>query len=173
MLREYGVDAVEPRGDMSSEGLLALPSLQSLAGQRVLIVKGEGGRDLLREKLAARGARVEELVAYRRVKPHYASGELGARILSTDCKFILLSSGEGLHNMVSLLDEASLMRVRGVTLIVPGARVAEQAGAAGFSKVRIADNATDEAMVAAVIAAQNESRAEQATRIEAAGGRDD
>ena len=153
MLREYGVNATEPRGAMNSEGLLALPSLQSLADQRVLIVKGEGGRALLREKLAGRGARVEELVVY--------------------CKFILLSSGEGLHNMVSLLDEASLVRVRGLTLIVPGARVAEQARAAGFSQVRLADNATDEAMVAAVIAAFEARRAEQVTGIEASGGKDD
>lgn len=173
MLREFGVCVTEPRGDMNSEGLLALPSLQSLVDQRVLIVKGEGGRELLREKLAARGARVEALVVYRRVKPRYARGELGARILSTDCKFILLSSGEGLHNMVSLLDEASLKRVRGLTLIVPGVRVAKEAKAAGFSHVRIADNATDEAMVAAIVAALNESRAEQVTRIEASGGRDD
>ena len=172
-LREYGVHAVEPASGMSSEGLLALPSLQSLVHQRVLIVKGEGGRTLLREQLAARGARVEELVVYRRAKPHYDRGELGELILSTGCEFILLSSGEGLHNMVSLLDEASLVRVRGLTLIVPGARVAEQARAAGFSQVRLADNATDEAMVAAVIAAFEARRAEQVTGIEASGGKDD
>ena len=44
VLRAAGLTVQVPGMDMTSEGLLALPSLQAVAGQRVLIVKGEGGR---------------------------------------------------------------------------------------------------------------------------------
>ena len=74
LLAEYGVTVMTPAEDMSSEGLLALPGLQQLDEQRVLIIKGEGGRSLLREQLAARGARVEELAVYRREVPPYLPG---------------------------------------------------------------------------------------------------
>ena len=149
MLQEYGVRPLSPRREMNSEGLLALPSLQQVAEQRVLIVKGEGGRHYLRETLQERGARVDELAVYRRTSPAYAEGELASRILGDGCNLILLSSGEGLHNMVSLLDTASLAAVQALTLVVPGQRVAEQAREAGFKVVRIADSATDEDMVTA------------------------
>jgi hypothetical protein len=52
-----------------------------------------------------------------------------------------------------LLDSASLAAVRELTLIAPGERVAGQAREAGFKFVLAADNATDEAMVAAARAA--------------------
>ena len=148
-LREYGVDVLLPEHTMSSEGLLALPHLQSVSDQRVLIVRGEGGRTLLRETLVERGARVDELAVYRRCRPDYGAGEVAERILGSGAHCILISSGEGLDNMVSLLDGAALEKVRALTLVVPGERVARQAQDAGFTRLTIADNATDEAMVAA------------------------
>ena len=159
LLSEYGIDARRPQSSMDSEGLLALPALRDAAGERVLIVKGEGGRDTLRQTLESRGARVEELAVYRRGLPDYADDELGGRILDNRCQYILLSSGEGLNNMVSLLDESSLARVRELTLIVPGQRVADLASAAGFRHVVVAGNATDDAMVVAVSDAHRQRQA--------------
>ena len=65
-LAEAGIRADVPE-DASSEGLLALPEFADARGRAVLIVCGAGGRDLLEKALAARGARVEKLVVYRRV----------------------------------------------------------------------------------------------------------
>ena len=76
---------------------------------------------------------------------------------SGQVRVVLLSSGEALDNMVSLLDSASLARVQALTLVVPGERVAQQARSQGFEQVRVADNATDDAMVAAVNAAMRSS----------------
>jgi uroporphyrinogen-III synthase len=149
LLEEYGVRALTPESEMSSEGLLALPSLQHVGQQRVLIVRGEGGRSLLRESLEARGARVEDLVVYRRTLPAYAPGELAAEMLADGRKLVLISSGEGFHNMLSLLDSESTAVAREFTVIAPGERVAEQVREAGFKNVLAADSATDEAMVAA------------------------
>ena len=67
ILEDRGVAVLTPGEQMSSEGLLALPELDSVANQRVLIVKGVGGRDTLREVLSGRGAQVEEFACYRTV----------------------------------------------------------------------------------------------------------
>jgi hypothetical protein len=59
-LERAGLAVCAPREDMTSEGLLAMPGLGDLSGQRVLIVKGEGGRRTLEDQFAARGARVDD-----------------------------------------------------------------------------------------------------------------
>ncbi len=147
-LRSFGIDVLEPERDMTSEGLLARPELADVAGQRVLIVKGEGGRQHLRDTLETRGARVDELVVYRRGRPGYAPGELAENVRA--CEAILVSSGEGLDNMVSLLGQDALPHARHCALIVPGERVAEAARAQGFEHVIVAANATDDAMLDAL-----------------------
>jgi len=148
-LEGYGPKVLRPEQGMTSEDLLALPSLQSIAGDKVLIVKGEGGRGPLRQTLTSRGARVELLSAYRRLCPALAAGELAAQIRDSNCQAVLLSSGEGLRNMVSLLSDKELQQIRTLAVIVPGARVAAMASELGFQRVIQAANASDEAMTAA------------------------
>ena len=143
VLAHYGIEALQPSAEMNSEGLLALPELQHMESQRVLIIKGQGGREKLRDTLLQRGARVDELACYRRHPPIREPGELASLIREQQCRALLLSSGEGLHNMMSLLDRQELDQVREITLVVPGARVAAEAREAGFSEVLEATNATD------------------------------
>ncbi len=67
-LMARGVKAVlTPRISQDSEGLLALPELQMVAGQRFIIFRGETGREVLGDTLRERGAHVEYVIAYRRV----------------------------------------------------------------------------------------------------------
>ena len=150
VLRDYGIDAIQPLHELSSEGLLALPQLQAIGHQRVLIVKGAGGRTLIRETLEGRGAQVDELVAYRRQPPRMDAGELATVIRDNNCRLVLISSGEGLRNMVSLLDETELGLALDLQLIVPGERVAAEASELGFAHIACAANATDAAMLEAV-----------------------
>jgi uroporphyrinogen-III synthase len=150
LLAERGLAPLSPATEMTSEGLLARPELQQVAGQRVLIVKGEGGRDTLRRELSARGARVDELACYRRRCPELAAGELARKVTAADVKFILLSSGEGLANLLALLSEKETTKFRDMCLVVPSGRVARMAQEAGFSRVATADNASDEAMLRAL-----------------------
>jgi uroporphyrinogen-III synthase len=150
LLRAHGVEVFTPAEEMTSEGLLALPRLQRVAGDRVLIVKGEGGRSTLREELSRRGARVEELACYRRSCPSLAPGELAGRLQRWGIGIILLSSGEGLANLVALLAPQEFSKLRHVALIVPSARVADAARQAGFDHIVTADNASDAAMLAAL-----------------------
>ncbi|QIB65253.1 uroporphyrinogen-III synthase [Kineobactrum salinum] len=149
-LAGHGVSAEVPGLEMSSEGLLQLPGLSRVEGHRVLLVKGEGGRGLLAGELARRGAQVETLACYRRCAPRYAGGEFVAALQRWQIGIILISSGEGLENMLALLDPAETSKLQSVTLLLPSARVAETAAAAGFRHRIVADNASDEAMLRAL-----------------------
>ena len=150
VLAAFGVTAQTPGQDMTSEGLLALPGLQSCAGERVLLVKGEGGRDALARELAARGARVETLACYRRVPPALGPAEFTAALARWDIGMIMISSGEGLANMLTLLGPEETSKLRDVRVLLPSARVAEAATAAGFRQCRVAGNASDNAMLCAL-----------------------
>jgi uroporphyrinogen-III synthase len=160
LLAEFGVPVLVPKQSMNSEGLLALPQLANVDRERVLVVKGEGGRSLLRDTLVERGARVDEMLVYSRVAPSYGEGEFAQRLVASGCELLLLSSGEGLHNMVSLLDGAALSHALRLTLVVPGARVAKLAAESGFKNVVTAENATDAAMLAAASLAREQAQAE-------------
>ncbi|MEH6634296.1 MAG: uroporphyrinogen-III synthase [Halioglobus sp.] len=146
LLLDRGIVAVTPGATMTSEGLLAVPQLQAVADQRVLIIKGEGGRATLQKELERRGAQVDQLACYRRSCPELPAGELAAKIALWRVDVVMISSGEGLANMEGLLRPAETTKFRHIGLIVPSERVARQAREAGFEQVVTAGNASDAAM---------------------------
>ena len=137
---------------MDSEELLAHPGLGPVAGRRIVIFKGVGGRDLLARVLVERGATVTQCALYRRRLPATASQrELHALIEGRAINVLLLSSAEALANLLGLpgADTAGTIPAD-LALVTPGERVAAQARDAGFSAVEPAANATDAAMLAAL-----------------------
>ena len=88
-LEAAGYSAQVPE-DQRSEGLLKMPEFASLRGKRVLLVAGEGGRDLLADTLAQRGATVTDYRCYRRVA--VTDVELSADQVDV----IIAASGDGL-----------------------------------------------------------------------------
>jgi uroporphyrinogen-III synthase len=149
-LERFGINVSTPGHNMSSEGLLAIPSLQAVRGERVLLVKGEGGRDALRQELTRRGAAVDELACYRRSVPRLPEGELAAMLDRWAIDVILVSSGEGLGNLPLLLSPAESTKLKAIGMIVPSLRVAAMARDAGFSHIITAENASDAAMIDAL-----------------------
>jgi len=146
-LQEYGVSAINGGPQMTSESLLAHPLLQEVERQRVLIVKGEGGRISLQETLNQRGANVAALCCYQRRSPAMAAGELAGTMARLHPQVILVSSGEALDNMLALLSPQETTKLTLVPLIVPSDRVARIANERGFANVRSAANASDAAML--------------------------
>ena len=125
-----------------SEHLLKQLDLAALAGRRVLIVRGDSGRELLAEHLRAAGAQVETVAAYRRNVPSLTPA-LAARLdalLAQPNDWIITSSEalRGLAGLVGQLDPvAGLNRLREQQLIVPHARIAETARALGFAHITL------------------------------------
>ncbi|HWR77652.1 MAG TPA: uroporphyrinogen-III synthase, partial [Thiobacillus sp.] len=135
VLAEHGVDGVVTPEGQDSEALLALPSLQDVAGQRVTIVRGVGGRDLLADTLAARGAHVHYLECYRRVRPQADAAPLLARWRTGGIDAVTVSSAETLHNLAALLGETGRLLLSRTPLFAPHAKIAEAARRLGIAHV--------------------------------------
>ncbi len=148
-LREAGIACAAGATTMDSEELLALPELGAVAGQQIVIFRGIGGREHLARELTARDARVTRCALYRRRAPSVAPGQLPALLERERINAVLLSSGEGLANLLALLgkDAAGTIMPR-IVIVTPGERVASLARAAGLQLVCAAANATDAAMLA-------------------------
>ncbi len=131
-LRDLGVDKIiAPQERFDSEALLALPELQQVAGWRVVIFRGDGGRELLGESLKARGASVEYAACYQRAKPQQNIGML----LAANPDAITVTSSEALAYLWEMLDSAAKERLAAVPLFVPHARIAEAAHKLGWRVV--------------------------------------
>ena len=149
VLEAAGLEVERPERDMRSEGLLALPGLQQVHGQRALIVRGEGGRQFIARTLRARGASVDSLCCYRRVPVSHRAHEVVARIAAERADLIMISSGEGLELLSDLLRPRQHTTLAAITLLAPSPRVAERARDLGWQRVELSDNASDTAMLAA------------------------
>ena len=149
VLESRGLRVRRPVSDMSSEGLLALPGLANLAGQRCLVVRGEGGRTYLADVLGERGAEVDALVCYRREAVSYSEHSLRERLAEGSVEAVMISSGEGLEILTRLLQNRERTNLPRATLFAPSERVASLASELGWSSVQTVENASDSAMLAA------------------------
>ena len=143
-LSQVGIDALVNQG-VDSEALLDAPQLQDLSDQRILLVKGVGGRDLLRQTLESRGANVDEIEIYRRTPCDYTDTELHER-MRAPLDAILLTSGEAL----AAFDQLNLKQRHSLVLIVPSERIAQLARERGYPNIQISSGASDSAMLDAL-----------------------
>lgn len=144
-------EVVAPAAHADSEALLAMPALQALAGKRVLIFRGDGGRELLGDTLAARGAQVVYAECYRRARPNADLAPLLKAWARGAVHAVTASSGEGLTNLFDMLGKLGQRWLRATPLFVAHARIEAQARRLGIAEVRVA-GAADEDMLAALVA---------------------
>ena len=110
-----------------SEALLALPELERVAGQRIVIFRGAGGRELLRDTLVGRGAAVEYAECYRRVRPRVDVGPLLASWRAGDIDAAVVTSSEGLRSFHDMIGASGREHLARTPLFVPHARIAATA----------------------------------------------
>jgi uroporphyrinogen-III synthase len=124
-LEERGFRAViAPSGEPDSEALAELPELRDLQGRSVVIFRGQGGREWLRARLEARGARVEYAECYRRARPDADAGGLLARWQSGGIEAVSITSAEGLANFFEILSPTGRGYLRATPVFVPHPRIA-------------------------------------------------
>ncbi len=140
-----------PQSHYTSEGLLALPRFgaRQVSGQNVAIVRGRGGRELLRDQLSQRGARVRYLEVYERRVPSRESplrAQLGAAKA-----VVVITSTEGLKNLFHMQPGADWPWLKKQAFVVVGKRQAEFAASLGITgPVIVAKDARDEGIVEVV-----------------------
>lgn len=140
-----------PAGRAGSEGLLALPGLRQVAGRRVMVFRGQGGRELLAETLRARGAEVDYAEVYRRVMPPADSATLIARWRRGEVGAVTVTSNQALRNLYEMLGEPGRELLLATPLVVVSERGAALARRLGFrAGIRIARSAADVDLVAAL-----------------------
>lgn len=135
-----------------SEHLLAALDLAALAGKRVLIVRGESGRELMADGFRAAGAEVIVVPAYRRSVPAL-SPQLAAQLralLGAPNDWIITSSEalRGLFALLAELDPGCVSQMRGQHVIVPHARIAATAAELGIARVTLTGSGDDRLLAA-------------------------
>ena len=135
-LKHFGVTGViAPTTRFDSENLLALPELQNVAGKRIVIFRGDGGREALGDTLVSRGATIEYAECYRRARPNVSAGELLRAWVRNELDAITVTSGDGLHNLYDMVGKLGRQWLAKTPIFVPHERIAQIARDLGMEQV--------------------------------------
>src|SRR5699024_2238767 len=135
-IRAAGLTPEYPTHGFNSEAVLALPCLAQVAEKRILICRGEDGRDWLATRLRERGADVDILSFYRRPPApgrHWPSG----------ADTVMITSVDGWRALRELVPASA-------TVIAAGERVATAVAADHAGPLITAASAHDGDMLAAL-----------------------
>ena len=126
-------------------------------GRRVLIVRGDGGREWLADRLREAGAQVETVAAYRRIvpEPSISAWARVHRLLSGEPHAWLLTSSEGVRNLDVLaqdhLTAGEIAQLKRAVLVTPHPRIAQTARGVGFDRITVS-GAGDERIARSLLA---------------------
>lgn len=139
-----------PEGDSTSEALLAHPDLNVTAGQRVLIIKGAGGREALFDAFTSRGISVSNCEVYRRVPATVSAAEIAA--LETHWEtdgidVVTATSVETYTNLTALLTARGLALLQQSTLLAPTQRILDAARARGWQGGALISGGADDTSI--------------------------
>lgn len=159
-LKEYGLNQEnaliympKKNGPMDSESLFAAMPISELKGKSVLIIRGEHGRDWLREALQNEGILVEQVASYRREVPVWdlTRAELLCDLLEQPSDWVITSS-EGLNNLVEMvvtnMGRTELAKLQRQSIWVPHKRIAEKAKECGFQDITLTGSGDENVLAA-------------------------
>jgi uroporphyrinogen-III synthase len=137
-LRNSGfAQVISPRERHDSEALLETARLQAVEGENIIVFRGEGGRERLKEGLEARGARVTYAQCYRRVRPETDPAPLLAAWSRGEVQAVSALSAETLENFVALVGPEGQARLGSAALVVPHPAIAAHRDARRFARVLV------------------------------------
>lgn len=145
MLAAAGIDAGRPATGDTSEALLAHLLPQIRMHDKVLIVRGQGGRQTLSDALTAAGAKVDYAQCYQRKMPQLSALQL-LQVDEFAPQTVILQSGETLENFDALLAHKPWCDKHNIVLVLPSMRVADQARALGYRVLLTSSSASNQSM---------------------------
>ncbi len=148
-LKHFGCgNVIAPEGKFDSEALLAMPELAHVDGQRIVIFRGDGGREVLGETLQNRGAYIEYAECYRRGKPLVDTAPLLRRWARGGIDIVTVTSTEALRNLYDLVGKLGQQWLVKSPIVVVSERMAETCHELGFkTRAMVATQASNEAIV--------------------------
>jgi len=155
-----------PQSGSDSESLLAHPYLTQLVSQqgdkkKILIVRGQGGREFLAKQLRLKNAMVDYLEVYRRVCPTYNEiylNDLWRNLWNKKAiGFMIITSGESLDNLMQLSKKLELSLVLKTNLIVIHKKIQDKAIQYGFSgRILVSQTASNPSILQMLLNADKE-----------------
>jgi len=142
---------IVPNDNFNSEGLLATAAMQKVNHKRILIVRGNGGREHLKDVLQKRGASVDYFDAYQRIKPATNTGDLEQYLQNNQIAAIVITSAASLKNLLEMTPPHVTSSLLNVPLLLINKRLIDVAKTAGFNNdLFIATAASDEAIISSL-----------------------
>jgi uroporphyrinogen-III synthase len=136
-----------------SDALLDMEELQAenVADKKIIIVRGVGGRELLGDKLVARGAELQYAELYRRAMPELEPAIMKNIWLSEKPDVVLVTSVEGLRNLLEMTGEEERPIFLNTRLVVISHRLKGAADSLGFcATVKVATGYSDDDFLVAL-----------------------
>lgn len=139
---------------VNSEALLELDALsaEEIRGKKIIIFRGEGGREHLATRLRKRGAKVDYAEVYRRNCPQYSRDVIDELWLLNTPDVVIVTSNNGLENLFSLLNKEQRNFLSGKQLIVMSERMLDFSITFGFARPPIlAEESSDEGILNTIV----------------------
>ncbi len=150
-LNKFGIqNTLIPQDRFDSESLLALPEMQAVNNQKVMIFRGVGGREVLADTLKSRGAEVHFAECYQRINPQKDLSMITMLSQQGLLDAIVITSSEAMRHLLAMANNQEWLK--NVKLCVNHARIAEETNQLSLH-VHVATAPGDEAMLACLIKA--------------------
>ena len=147
-LKRYGInEALVPTDQFDSEALLELNELQNMKGKRVVIFRGNGGRQLLGDTLIQRGAIVEYATCYQRGKPTADTTPLLTAWSQNPIHAVIITSSEGLHNLFDIIGSLGQQLLKLTPIFTVHERIAQTAKDLKLKKIVYSPSHGDEGLL--------------------------
>lgn len=137
-LYRRGFDEVlAPRSGADTEAVLALPEFApaALHGRKVVVFRGEGGRELFGDSVRERGAAVCHVACYRRRAPDGGGARLLSAAAAGALDALIMTSSEAASNLLALVGRDAIARLAEVVVFAPHERIAERCRQIGFCRI--------------------------------------
>lgn len=140
-----------PFAQENSEGLLNLPFMQDLTDKQILILRGNGGRELFPQQAQQRGASLDIVECYQRIPIQYDRQQQSDMLKRAGINTIFITSSEILHLLVEFVPEEEHSWLKSCNLIVVSQRIAQVAQQLGWQQITIAPRADNQSLLDAVL----------------------
>jgi len=147
LLQDKGLPVmVQPQQDFSTEGLLDAAEFSDISEQRIVIVRGNGGREKLAESLNERGALVSYLEVYERRLADSDPQQL-VSLWPDDIQVIIATSNQLLDNLVTLCKDTLGDQLFHKPVVVMSERMRSHAAQSGFKKIWLAERSSNDEII--------------------------
>lgn len=119
----------------NSESFLAQKKLSNFYGKDILIIKGAGGRELLREHFIKHSCCINEFAVYQRACPQFLGDNLKKIWKKHLINLILIHSVDALTNLINQTNGQLQEQIKQTACLVLSERIKQVAVQNGFSNV--------------------------------------